>query len=90
MARRAHSGLLGDRESRLLLGGVLVLYFAVILAIAGLSAGLPGFAAVKIDWPVIGVPRRRALFAQTLDEIASQTRLKRAIVYDGVCSFRHW
>ncbi|MEM7393062.1 MAG: AIR carboxylase family protein [Verrucomicrobiota bacterium] len=28
----------------------------VIIAIAGLSAGLPGFAAVKVDLPVIGVP----------------------------------
>ena len=29
---------------------------AVILAVAGLSAALPGLVAVKIDLPVIGVP----------------------------------
>ncbi|MFT5124134.1 MAG: 5-(carboxyamino)imidazole ribonucleotide mutase [Kiritimatiellia bacterium] len=29
---------------------------AVIIAVAGLSAGLPGFVAVKVDTPVIGVP----------------------------------
>jgi 5-(carboxyamino)imidazole ribonucleotide mutase len=29
---------------------------AVILAVAGLSAALPGFVAVKVEVPVIGVP----------------------------------
>lgn len=29
---------------------------AVIIAVAGLSAALPGFVAVKVDVPVIGVP----------------------------------
>jgi 5-(carboxyamino)imidazole ribonucleotide mutase len=29
---------------------------SVIIAVAGLSAALPGFVAVKVDVPVIGVP----------------------------------